>query len=258
MQNLFIQSREGKKIAVLVEGLEKRGSLAFVMHGLSGNKLQPHISAFAEAFLRNGFTVVRFDTRNTYGESEGTPEDETITSDLSDLEDVIEWARKEPWFREPFFLAGHSLGGICTGIYAEKHPERVAGLAPISTVVNWELSTQTKKYSAPELALWKAAGVREAPSETSPGMIKRLAWGHVEDRMRYSLLLQAPKLTMPVLLIVGDRDEGTPPEHQKVLFDALPGPKEMHIIKGAPHTFMKAEHLEEIRQIFDTWIKKYV
>ncbi len=62
---------------------------------------------------------------------------------------------------------------------------------------------------------------------------------------------------MPVLLIVGEYDESTPPEHQKILFDALLGPKEMHIIKDAPHTFREPKHLEEIRQLFDKWIKKY-
>ena len=63
------------------------------------------------------------------------------------------------------------------------------------------------------------------------------------------------KITMPVLLIVGDRDDSTPPEHQKILFDALTGKKEMHVIKGAPHTFRDPVHLEKIRVIFDKWIK---
>ena len=77
----------------------------------------------------------------------------------------------------------------------------------------------------------------------------------MEDRMKYDLLPEANKLTMPVLLIVGDKDDGTPPKHQKMLFDKLPGKKEMHIIKDAPHTFKDPVHLEEIRAIFDKWIK---
>jgi len=60
---------------------------------------------------------------------------------------------------------------------------------------------------------------------------------------------------MPVLLIVGENDNGTPPEHQQILFDALPGPKEMHIIQGAPHTFRDPKHLAEVKTIFAKWVQ---
>ena len=53
----------------------------------------------------------------------------------------------------------------------------------------------------------------------------------MEDRLQYDVLLKAEKLQMPVLLIVGDKDDITPPEHQKILFDLLPGKKELFIIK---------------------------
>src|SRR3989344_1988273 len=114
MHKHFIKNRKGQKLSVLVEGEEKHGLVAVVMHGLGGWKEQPHIQTFADAFLKNGFTVVRFDTTNTFGESDGKYEDATITSYYEDLEDVISWAGGEPWYLEPFWLAGHSLGGICT------------------------------------------------------------------------------------------------------------------------------------------------
>lgn len=88
------------------------------------------------------------------------------------------------------------------------------------------------------------------------GDYKKLKWSHIEDRLKYDLLPKAERLTMPVLMIVGENDESTPPEHQKILFDKLSGEKEMHIIKGAGHTFREEEHLKEIKKIFDDWIKK--
>ena len=78
----------------------------------------------------------------------------------------------------------------------------------------------------------------------------------MEDRLKYDLLPEVNKLTMPVLLIVGDKDDGTPPEHQKILFDKLPGKKELHIIKDAPHTFRDEKHLLEIKNLFLEWIDK--
>ena len=256
MQKLFIQNRKGQKLSVIVEGEEKAGPLAFVMHGLGGWKEQPHIQVFAEAFLNNGFTVVRFDTANTFGESDGKYEDATTTNYYEDLKDVISWASKEAWYREPFWLAGHSLGGICTALYAEKNPEKVAGVAPISTVVSGKLSAETEKHKG-VMEEWERTGWRETASETVPGRIKRLKWSHMVDRLKYNLLPEAQKLTMPVLLIVGEYDDSTPPEHQKLLLDPLPGQKEMHIIKGAKHTFIEPQHLAEIKGLFDRWIRKY-
>ncbi len=256
MHKLFIQNRKGQKLSVLVEGEERGGPLAFVMHGLGGFKEQPHIKAFADVFLDNGFTTVRFDVHNTWGESGGNPENETITNDLADLEDVIAWAKKQAWCAKPFWLSGHSLGGICTALYAERHPEEVAGLAPISTCISGKLSIESEKHKG-YLEEWKRVGWREYKSATVPGRMKRYPWSEMEDRQKYDLIPEANKLTMPVLLIVGEFDDSTPPEHQKMLFDALPGPREMHIIKGAKHTFIEPQHLEEIKGLFDRWIQKY-
>ena len=60
---------------------------------------------------------------------------------------------------------------------------------------------------------------------------------------------------MPTILIVGELDTSTLPQHQQILFDKLPGRKEIHVIKNAPHTFREAAHFSEIYQILDKWIK---
>jgi len=189
VQKIFITNRNNQRIAVIVEGEERTGSLVFIMHGLGGWKEDAHISTFAKAFLENGFTVVRFDARNTFGESEGSYEDATVTNYYEDLEDVILWTKNQAWYREPFWLAGHSLGGICTALYAEKYPEQVAGLAPISTVVSGKLSMETEKHQR-SLKEWERTGWRESKSETMPGRVKRLKWSHMLDRMNSILSLR--------------------------------------------------------------------
>lgn len=250
----FIKNRKGQKIAVVAENPAGKNGLAFVMHGLSGNKDQAHIRVFIKAFLDSNYTTVSFDTTNTFGESDGNYEDATITNYYEDLEDVVSWSQKETWYKEPFVLAGHSLGGICTALFAEKHPSAIKALAPISTVVSGELSWANKTRKN-EIEDWKKTGWKQEISAHRPGIIKRLKWSHMEDRIKYNLIPDANKLTMPVLLLVGDQDTSTPPEHQKILFEALPGKKEIHIIKNAPHTFRDQEHLDIIGRIFTNWIK---
>ncbi len=253
MQKLFIKNRKREKISVIVEETENAKGLVFVMHGLGGFKEQPHIEIFAKAFLEKGFTVMRFDTTNSIGESDGKYEDATTTNYYEDLEDVIVWSSKQEWYQEPSWLVGHSLGGICISLYAQKYPEKVKTIAPISTVVSGRFSAETSKHkeTAEE---WEKTGWRITESTSQPGLIKKLKWSHMEDRLKYDLLPEVKKLTMPVLMIVGDQDDSTLVEHQKILFKALPGKKELHIIKGAPHTFRDAKHLQEIKEIFLKWI----
>jgi pimeloyl-ACP methyl ester carboxylesterase len=254
MFNLFIKNRKGQNITVIVEKAEPQKGLAFVMHGLGGFKEQPHIQAMAEAFMENGYTVVRFDTTNSIGESDGKYEDATITNYYEDLEDVINWAQEQDWYQEPFILSGHSLGGICTALYAEKYPDKVKALAPISTVVSGKLSVEA--HSKEEINDWEKSGWKIGESRAKPGVMKRLKWSHIIDRLQYDLLPEVDKLKMPALLIVGENDDVTPLKHQQDLFEALPGQKELHVIKGSWHTFREEKHLQELKNIFDQWLKK--
>ncbi len=251
MEKLFIKNRKNQNVAVIIEKSDNQQGLAFVMHGLGGTKDQPHVETFSKAFKDNNYNVIRFDTTNSFWESEWDYVDTTVTNYYEDLEDVINWAKNQDFYQEPFILCGHSLGGICSALYAETFPEKVKALAPISTVVSGEISKA--RYTKEELDEWEKTG-RQIKTRTD-GTIKRLKWTHLVDRVKYDLLPKSNLLTMPVLMVVGDTDESTPAKHQQILFDKLPGQKELHIIKNAPHTFKDPQHLEEIYQIFDKRIK---
>lgn len=250
---LFIKNRANQKICVVVEQSEKQ-KLAFVMHGLGGNKEQGHIRAMVEAFLETGHSVVTFDTTNTYGESDGQYEDATITNYYNDLEDVIEWASHQPWYKEPFVLCGHSLGGISTAFYAENYTAKVKALAPISTVVSGRLSLEAHSSSPGlgNLDEWKQNGILVTKSYDGT-KVKQLKWAHMEDRMKYDLLPNVSRLTMPVLLVVGDKDEPTPYAHQEILYKQIPGNKELHVIHGALHSFYEPHEQAELKTLVKSW-----
>jgi dipeptidyl aminopeptidase/acylaminoacyl peptidase len=268
MSKEFIKNRNDKKICVVVEQPEGKpkgpafakasaGKLAFVMHGLGGFKEQPHIRAMIESFLENGYTAVSFDATHTFGESEGKYEDATTTNYLEDLEDVINWSESQSFYTEPFCLAGHSLGAFAVALYTEKYPNKVKALAPISTVVSGKLSAEASSERG-LLEEWKRTGWLSKPSESIPGLIKKLKWTEMEDRLKYDILPEANKLTMPVLLIVGDLDKGTPFDHQKMFYDKLSGKKDLHVIKESPHTFRQPQHLKKLKDIFVKWIKSLI
>ena len=254
MEKSKIKNRNDQTLVLITEIQTPQKGLAFIAHGLGGFKEQTHLQAIAETFVESRYTVVRWDAANTIGESEGSMEDASITTYYEDLEDVINWSKTQTWYQEPFILSGHSLGGIITALYAEKYPEKVKGLAPISTVVSGKLSFKAAEKK--ELEEWKSKGFMVEESKSKPGVIKKLKWSHMEDRLKYDLLEDVGKLTMPVLLIVGELDKTTPLKHQKILYNAIPShQKQLKIIKSAPHTFKDQEHLEEIKRVFLSWIK---
>lgn len=223
-----IKNRHNKRVVILVDKAENQIGLAFVMHGLGGFKEEEHIAVFAKAFLENNITAVRFDATHSKGESDGKLEDATLINYYEDLVDVIAWAEEQDFYTEPFYMAGHSLGGISTAFYAQKNPSKVKALAPISTVVSAKLFLKAN------------------PLQINP-IYKSL--------LKYDLRRIAKKLTMPVLMLAGENDNATPTKHQKLFFERLPGKRQMHIIKNAGHTFKEKTHLDEAKEIFCKWVQ---
>ncbi len=180
------------------------------------------------------------------------------TNYYNDLEDVIQWAGDQQWYQEPFLLVGQSIGGLCVCLYAERYPKKVLGLVPISTVVSGQLTVEAhKQFDPEEFATWEKTGWHEYVS-ISKRMVVRIPWSHILDRLQYDLLPHVSALTMPALLIVGEDDTSTPPNHIQQLYDALPGPKELHIIPGAPHTLRDPVHLAELKNLLLTWIDSWL
>lgn len=248
-----IQNRDSVDLAVEIDLVEQSRGVAFVAHGLGGFIEQPHIGAFSEGFLRANYSVIRWDAANTIGASGGRMEDATVTSYYRDLEDVILWARSQSWHQEPFVLCGHSLGGMISILYAESYPDRVRGLAPISATISGEL-TRTVYWSSQELAEWQSTGIRIEVSVSKPGVLKRTTWSFVEDLLRYDTRQMANRLTMPTLMIVGEKDTGIPVAHQKLLLDRIPAEsKRLVIIDGAPHDFREEHELAQLRNVIAEW-----
>lgn len=135
-----------------------------------------------------------------------------------------------------------------------KNIQRIKGLAPISTNVSGKLSAKARGSEA--MKKWKEKGYEEEISASIPGLIKKTPWSHMIDRMKYNVLPDSNKLTMPVLLIVGTKDRILP--SNQLLYDKLPEPKEIHTIKDAPHTFITDDQLQQVQELMEKWIFKYL
>ena len=242
MQKIKIQNRKEQKVAVIVEESPQANSLAFVMHGLGGFKEQPHIETIAQSFKEAGMTVVRFDTTNTLGESDGDYADATVTNYYQDLEDVIAWTKNQPWYREPFYLAGHSLGAVSVTLFSEKFSKKIKALVLTSIVLAGEFFDGVMED-------W-----RQERYEVNGITLKEAGKPFEDDFQKYDVIPQIENLQMPILLIVGGQDDLL--GHNKIFHEKLTTEKELHIIEGAQHTFRQPEHLAELKSILDNWLKR--
>lgn len=124
-KKIFIKNRKGLKVAIDLTLNSGRGRLVFLEHGLSSRKEYPHMKVMEETFAENGYNVINFDATNSLNESESSSEGLTFSSHYEDLVDVIEWAKTQEFYSEPFALAGQSLGGASCLNYACEHPEKI-------------------------------------------------------------------------------------------------------------------------------------
>lgn len=250
-----IPNRLGLGIAVRIEIPENPKGLIVITHGWKSNKDSPSIAPYAVAALAHGLTVLRFDCTCSTGQSDGPVAQSTISSFVSDLDDVIDWAKTQPWFQSPYLMAGHSMGGIAILEHARRHPSDVRAIAPTATVISGHLSIEAyQRDDATRLARWQKTGFER---QIFTGGSARFPWSHMEDRLKYNALDYAAGLTLPVFMCVGSEDSSCPPDHQRLLYEALGSrDKELHIIHGAPHAIREPKPVAELKQYFSDWLVK--
>lgn len=250
-----IPNRHGLNIAVLVEIPANPKGLVFIVHGWTSSRNSSSAVAFAETTLQHNMIAVRFDCTHSSGESDGSIELSTISTFVDDLDAVVQWAKTQPWFQTPYILAGNSLGGITILEHTHKHKNEVCAIALIATVVSGELSVQARLRKDPEaMARWQAAGIQH---QTYTAGSADFPWTHMEDRLNHDALVYASELTMPVLMCVGSEDDSCPPDHQRLLYDALgSNDKELHIIDGAPHSYKDPAHVAVLKSHIYEWFVK--
>lgn len=243
-EKIFVHNRAQERVCVVVKKHEASRGTAVVLHGLGATKDQQMIVAAAQVFFEHGYTTLRFDATNTFGESDGDIEKATLTKHYEDLEDVLAWLQQQPWYVQPLTLVGHSMGGYAVARYAELYPERVAQILPISPVVSGALTLEAHIAHDPAyIEAWRTTGWQEDSSVSTPGRVRRIPWSHMEDRLQHSLLPDAHKLTMPVTIIVGAADTVTTAAHMQLLYDAIPTPaKQLVVIPECGHVFRSHEH----------------
>jgi pimeloyl-ACP methyl ester carboxylesterase len=147
-----------------------------------------------------------------YGASTGSPSERALVADAKQLYDQV--AGIPGVDAKRIYVFGRSLGsGVAVALAAER---------PIAGVI---LVT---------------------PYDSLAAVAKRYYWYLPVDLMlkhRFDSIALVPAQRMPLLCLVGTRDEVIPPVHAERLFDAWGGEKRKLLLEGAGHNSMDAHPL---------------
>jgi pimeloyl-ACP methyl ester carboxylesterase len=190
-------------MAILIPGrLDTKDYINFVSH--------------AEYLASRGFFVVAFDPPGTW-ESSGGIDLFTTTNYLRAINELIEY-----FGNRPTLLLGHSRGASVAILMSMANPA-IVGIIPVMA----NLGTPTAPTEE-ALRIGLQMSYRDLPPGTSKTQEQKefaLPIEYWKDGERYDVVSALKKCTKPKLLIYSARDEFTPADVVKNLYDEIPEPK---------------------------------
>jgi hypothetical protein len=212
-------------------GGARRGTLVY-LHGIADNRTSA--AGVIARFAPRGFDVVAYDSR-AHGESGG----DTCTYGFFEKADLARVLTTVP--SGPVVLLGTSLGGAVALQHAAENPSVTAVIA------------------AETFSDLRTVARERAPFFFSEAIIAR-AFTVAEQRANFAIDAVSPRaaasrIQAPVLLIHGEIDHETPPDHSRRIYAALAGPRELVIVPGAGHN---QSLTNEVWSSIERWLEVHV
>ncbi len=212
---------------------KKRPPCVIASHGLQSSKESEKFIAIGERFSQEEIAMLRFDYRGC-GESEGSPQEDTITRRMADLQAAIDFMRSYPGIGKKRGLLGSSLGGYLSLMKASADRE-------IRTTIAW-----ATPFHLDDLGAKKEGEEYPPPGEA-----------FLQDLSNHRLLPHLPKVSN-CLIIHGSKDELVPTDQAWEIFQGLGSPKEIRVIEGGDHRFSNPVHRQRAIDLSVAWFKKFL
>ena len=209
--------------------------IAVMAHGFTDDKTGDNrlFVRFAREAVENGLGVFRFDFAGS-GDSEGDFSHMTIQGEVEDLWSAIDFIHKLPVIdTSRVYLIGYSLGGAVSILQAADDL-RVKGF------IGWAPA------SNPQAVFQKILGKKSFATAKQKGFVS-CRNGNKQFALRKDFFKSVEKTDLvtavdkipprPILIIQGTRDKKIKARETEAFFGGLKGLQEIHIIKGAEHSF---------------------
>lgn len=229
--------------------------MAVLQHGLAGSSDHPLMQALARTFAEAGYTVLNLDCTNSLNESDGDLKDFTIKRHYEDLEDCLEWAAGKEFYKVPYIVAGHSMGGFSILHHAAHYPvltSAALAIAPVTSGVN--LLNAWREYSGEEYEQWQREGYLEKVSMADPGRKGHVPWEAWKEWLLHTLYPLTPDLTMPTCFIHAQDDIRIPPDHLERFIRHVPDPKTYNVLDAGGHSFEDQPQREQLMDTIKAWL----
>ena len=204
---------------------------AVVCHGMLSGKDGSKATSICKMFANLGLPALRFDFGNR-GESTGSAEAVTLLSQVEDLEAATDHLKQRLGVRR-FVLVGSSMGGGTVLLYGGKHPDEVAVLCALSSVIDPNFFQGI--FSENVFDFWKRTG--------------KIALEGID--VSYRLVEEAGRIDMvaaldaykgrPLLAIHGEHDDIIAASDARRFFEPYVTEGQLHVLDGADHRFSKDE-----------------
>ena len=232
-----------------------RGTV-IVCHGFKGFAHWAFFPYIARTLAENGLTAITFDfsgsgigrDRESFTEAEALASN-TLSRDLDDIENLVEYARRKKLISGKFGLFGHSRGGGIAIL------STAAADSDVGSLVTWAAISFPTRWSKEDVATWRRRGYAEITNSRT-GQIMRLGTDMLDDvemhgQTKLNIEAAAAKIKVPWLIVHGTADETVPSSEAERLHALSPGVSTLRLIKGADHGFGAKHPLTEIPPVLE-------
>ena len=219
--------------------------LVLVIHGLTGNMEEAHITGAARTFNEIGMAALRVEMYG-HGQSEGEFERHNLFKWLNNIMAVMNYV-KTLEFVSDMYVCGHSQGGLATMLTAGMYPDVFKAaviLSPASMVPPKAREGQLfKEEFDPE----------RIPDELYVSDTEKVTGDYVRAAQLLDVDGAVKRFRKPVIIVHGDEDEAIPVMFSEELAKKY-NDAELVVIKGANHGY--DGHLEEVYEAIRNFMNR--
>lgn len=200
------------------------------------------------ALCDGGFMALRFDFSGN-GQSQGRFEASTWSKQILEMEAAVALmqANGASWIG----LAGHSLGAAIALLAAR----RIGFISAVCRVAGRTSRIRPLHFLTPhqQRHLVQNGDV----TFTSRGRQLTIKRDFFEDADQHDLVAATRSLTVPMLVVHGDRDEVIPVSEAHLAHRTNPGMVELAIVAGGDHMLSRPEHQTTVARTVTSWFRRH-
>jgi len=247
----FTDRRGHRTAALLATPAEKTDRAVLLSHGFLTNKNSTTNKTLTRALTEQGLATLRYDFLG-HGESDGPFENITVDASVAQALAALGWLAANGYTKVG--MVGSSFGGLVSILAASQRPNIVC-LGLKCPVVDFP-EVLRLEFGEAGMARWKSHD--EIPDVTGGTKPVSLRYAFYENAQRHDGYAAAASITIPTLIVQGEKDELVPLHQSSRLMGALQGKRQLEILRGADHGFTKGEDFKQMAMLLTDWMVKHL